>query len=109
MMSVADTALPTLKSTAIPIQSLSRLIRLQNEEDDCALDINQLQTHRDALLSQPQKLLPSGKSDPNQAAEIKDMELKIKLAQSRLAELREMREETRKNRKSWSRPEHNMP
>jgi uncharacterized protein involved in exopolysaccharide biosynthesis len=71
-----------------------RLIRLQNEEDDCALDINQLQTRRD-LLEQPQKS-PSGKSNPNQAAEIKDIDLRIKLAQSRLAGLSKMREETEK-------------
>jgi len=71
-----------------------RLIRLQNEEDDCALDVNQLQTRRN-LLEQPQKS-PSGKSDPNQAAEIKDIDLRIKLAQNRLARLREMREETQK-------------
>jgi uncharacterized protein involved in exopolysaccharide biosynthesis len=71
-----------------------RLIRLQNEEDDCTLDINQLQTRRD-LLEQPQKS-SSGKSDPNQAAEIKDVELKIKLMQSRLAGLGKMREETQK-------------
>ena len=74
----------------------TRLIRLQGEEDDCALAIEQLQTHRDALLSQPQQLLSSGKSDPNQAGGIKDLELKIKLAQSRLAGLRKMREETEK-------------
>jgi uncharacterized protein involved in exopolysaccharide biosynthesis len=74
----------------------ARLIRLQGEEDDCALAIEQLQTHRDALLSQPQQLLSSGKSDPNQTGGIKDLELKIKLAQSRLAGLRKMREETDK-------------
>lgn len=71
-----------------------RLIRLQNEEDDCALDVNQLQTRRD-LLGQLQKS-PSGKADPNQAAEIKDIELKIKLMQSRCAELGKMREVTQK-------------
>lgn len=71
-----------------------RLIRLQNKEDDCALDINQLQTHRE-LLEQPQRY-PSGKSDPNQTADIKNIELKIKLAQNRLTELRKMREETQK-------------
>lgn len=71
-----------------------RLIRLQNEEDDCALDINQLQTHRE-LLEQPQKY-PSGKSDPNQTADIKNIELEIKLAQNRFTELRKMREETQK-------------
>ncbi|MGA2322290.1 MAG: hypothetical protein ABSG22_00390 [Sedimentisphaerales bacterium] len=74
----------------------TRLIRLQNQEDDCALNADQLQTHRDALLSQPQQLLSSGKSDPNQTGGIKDLELKIKLAQSRLAGLRKMREETEK-------------
>jgi uncharacterized protein involved in exopolysaccharide biosynthesis len=73
-----------------------RLIRLQDEEDDCTLDINQLQTHRDALLSQPQQVLSSGKPDPNTNAEIKDVEFKIKLAQSRLAGLSKMREETEK-------------
>ncbi len=74
----------------------ARLIRLQGEEDDCALGIDQLQTRRDTLPGQPQQLLPSGKTDPNQVAEIKDIELKIKLAQNRLARLREMREETQK-------------
>lgn len=73
-----------------------RLIRLQNEEDDCALDINQLQTHRDALMGQPQQISSPGKPDPNTTAEIKDLELKIKLMQSRLAGLRKMREETEK-------------
>jgi uncharacterized protein involved in exopolysaccharide biosynthesis len=72
----------------------ARLIRLQNGEDDCALDVNRLQTHRD-FLGQPQKS-PSGKPDPNQAAEIKDIELKIKLMQSRCAELGKMREGTQK-------------
>jgi uncharacterized protein involved in exopolysaccharide biosynthesis len=71
-----------------------RLIRLQNEEDDCALDINQLQTRRN-LFEQPQKS-PLGKSDPNTAAGIKDLELKIRLAQNRCAELGKMREETEK-------------
>jgi hypothetical protein len=74
----------------------TRLIRLQKEEDNCAIDINQFQTHHDILLSQPQQLLSSGKPDPDQAAGIKDIELKIKLAQSRLAGIREMREETQK-------------
>jgi uncharacterized protein involved in exopolysaccharide biosynthesis len=74
----------------------ARLIHLQNEEDDCTLDIDQLQTHRDSLLGQPQQLLSSGRSDSNQAPEIKDIELKIKLAQNRLARLREMREEAQK-------------
>jgi hypothetical protein len=73
-----------------------RLIRLQNEEDNCTLDINQLQTHREVLMGQPQQILPSGKSDPNQTVEIKNIELKIKLAQSRLSRIREMREETQK-------------
>ncbi len=74
----------------------ARLIRLQGEEDDCILDMDQLQTRRDTLLGQPQQLLSSGKPDPNQAAEIKDIELKNKLAQNRLARIREMREETQK-------------
>jgi hypothetical protein len=74
----------------------TRLIRLQSEEDNCTLDMNQLQTRQDTLLSQPQQLLSSGKPDPNQAAEIKNIELKIKLAQSRLSRIREMREETQK-------------
>jgi hypothetical protein len=74
----------------------ARLIRLQGEEDNCVIDIDQLQTRREALLSEPQRLLPSGKPDPNQAAEIKGIELKMKLAQNRLARVREMREETQK-------------
>jgi uncharacterized protein involved in exopolysaccharide biosynthesis len=83
-----------LEEHGYPHPVTARLIRLQNKEDDCALDINQLQTRRD-LLEQPQKS-PSGKPDPNQAAETKEIELKIKLAQNRLAKLREMREETQK-------------
>ena len=70
----------------------TRLIRLQGEEDDCTLNIDQLKTHRDALLSQPSP----GKPDPNTNAGIKDLELKIKSAQSRLDGLRKMREETEK-------------
>ncbi len=85
-----------LEEHAYPHPITARLIHLQNEEDDCTLDIDQLQTHRDSLLSQPQQLLSSGKSDSNQAPEIKDIELKIKLAQSRFAGLRKMREETEK-------------
>ena len=76
MIFVADMVLPTLKSTTILTLITARLIRLQNEEDNCALDVNQLQTHRDILLSQPQQLLPSGKPDPNQAGKIKDWNLK---------------------------------
>ena len=70
----------------------ARLIRLQGEEDNCALDINQLQTRRDALLSRPSPAKP----DPNTTAGIKDLELKIKLAQNRLAELSKMRDVTEK-------------
>ena len=73
-----------------------RLIRLQNEEDDCVLEAEQFQTHREVLISQPQQLLSSGKPDPNQAAELKDVELQIRLTQNRLARLREMREEAQK-------------
>lgn len=74
----------------------ARLIHLQDEEDNCVLDMDQLQTHRDALMGQPQQILSSGKSDTNQTAETKDIELKTKLAQNRLARIREMREETQK-------------
>ena len=74
----------------------ARLIRLQSEEDNCALETKQLQTHHDALLSQPQQISSSGKPDPNLAAEIKDVDLKIKLTQSRCAGLGKMREETEK-------------
>jgi len=81
-----------LEEHAYPHPITVRLIRLQNEEDNCALDINQLQTRRDALLSQPSP----GKPDPNTTAGIKDLELKIKLAQKRLDGLRKMREETEK-------------
>ena len=73
-----------------------RLIRLQNEEDDCVLEAEQFQTHREVLISQPQQLLSSGKSDPNQVAELKGVELQIRLTQNRLARVREMREETQK-------------
>jgi len=85
-----------LEEHGYPHPVTARLVRLQGEEDDCAIDINQLQTHRDSLLNQPQQLLSSGKSDPNQTPEIKDIELKIKLAQNRLVRIREMREETQK-------------
>jgi hypothetical protein len=85
-----------LEEHSYPHPVTVRLIRLQNEEDNCTLDINQLQTHREVLMGQPQQILPSGKSDPNQTVEIKNIELKIKLAQSRLSRIREMREETQK-------------
>jgi uncharacterized protein involved in exopolysaccharide biosynthesis len=71
-----------------------RLIRLQKDEDNCVLDVNKLQTHRD-FLEQSQKT-PSGKPDPNSNAEIKNVELKIKMAQSRLTELGKMRESAEK-------------
>jgi hypothetical protein len=74
----------------------ARLIRLQNEEDGSVLEVEQLQTRHEKLLGQPQQLLSSGKPDPNQETEIKNIELKIKLAQSRLSRIREMREETQK-------------
>jgi uncharacterized protein involved in exopolysaccharide biosynthesis len=88
-----------LEEHGYPHPVTTRLIRLQGKEDDCVLDIDRLQTRRDILLGQPQQLLSSGKSDPNQAPEIKDLELKIKLAQNRLARIREMREEAQKKQK----------
>ncbi len=87
-----------LEEHSYPHPVTVRLIHLQNEEDDCALGIDQLQAHRDALLSQPS----TGKPDPNHADEIKDIELKVKLAQNRLAKLREMREETQKKQDELS-------
>jgi hypothetical protein len=81
-----------LEEHTYPHPVTARLIRLQGEEDNCALDINQLQTRRDALLSQPSP----GKPDPNTTAGIKDLELKIKLVQNRFAGLGKMREETEK-------------
>jgi hypothetical protein len=74
----------------------ARLIRLQSEEDDCALEIEQLQTHRDALLSQPQ-VSSSGKAEPNSTADIQDVQFRLKLLQGRFAELKKMREEAEKN------------
>jgi uncharacterized protein involved in exopolysaccharide biosynthesis len=85
-----------LEEHAYPHPVTARLLRLQGEEDNCALNIDQLKTHRDALQSQPTQVLSSGKPDPNLTAGIKDVELKIKLAQSRLDGLRKMREETEK-------------
>lgn len=73
----------------------ARLIRLQSEEDDCALEIEQLQTHRDELLSQPQ-VLHSGKAEPNSTAEMRDVQFRLKLLQGRFAELKKMCEETEK-------------
>lgn len=70
----------------------ARLMRLEAEEDDCLLDMNQLKTHREILLGQPQQILPSGKPDPNQAAEMKNVEFQIKLTQGKLEELRKMHE-----------------
>ena len=89
-------AFADLEEHNYPHPITARLLRLQEQEDNCTLDMDQLQTHREALLGQPQQLLSSGKPDPNQAGELKGVELKTRLAQNRLARVREMREETQK-------------
>jgi uncharacterized protein involved in exopolysaccharide biosynthesis len=70
----------------------ARLIRLQNEEDNCALEIKKLEIHRDEMLKQPQ----GSKAEPNLTAESKDVQFRLKSAQGRLAELKKMREEAAK-------------
>jgi len=84
-----------LEEHPYPHPVTARLIRLQNEEDNCALDINQLQTRRDEIIGEPQ-VSSSGKNEPNMTADVKAVQLKLKLSQGRFAELKKMREETEK-------------
>jgi outer membrane murein-binding lipoprotein Lpp len=69
-----------------------RLMRLEAELDNCALEIKQLQARLDYLLSRP-PVSPSGKNDPNLDSETQKIQAEIKLSQIKLTELEKMREE----------------
>jgi uncharacterized protein involved in exopolysaccharide biosynthesis len=60
-----------------------RLIRLQSEEDECAVEIEQLKTQSQTS--------SSGKVEPNSGATDKDSQLRLTLLQGRLEGLRKMR------------------
>lgn len=82
--------LTDLEQHDYPHPITARLIRLQGEEDDCVLEIKQLQIQLDELAGQPQ-VSSSGKAEPNSPAAVKDVQLQLKLLQGRLEGLRKMR------------------
>jgi uncharacterized protein involved in exopolysaccharide biosynthesis len=77
-----------------------RLMRLQHEEDDCTIEIAQLKILNDELLSQP-AAKSSGKAEPNQTEEIKDVQFQLRLLQKKFTELDKMREEAEKNKEEF--------
>jgi capsular polysaccharide biosynthesis protein len=89
-----------LEQHNFPHPFTERLIRLQREEDDCAIEISQLKILNDELQSRA-AAKSSGKTEPNQAAEIKDSQLRLKLLQGKFAELAKMREEAAKNQEEF--------
>ena len=72
-----------------------RLIRLQSEEDECTIEIEQLKAQSSELLSQAQTS-PKGKAEPNSGAFDKDAQLRLRSLQGRLEGVGKMRAEAEK-------------
>jgi uncharacterized protein involved in exopolysaccharide biosynthesis len=81
-----------LEQHNFPSPLVERLIRIQREEDDCSIEIAQLKILNDELQSRAAEK-SSGKTEPNQTTEIKDVQFQLRLLQKKLTELAKMREE----------------
>jgi uncharacterized protein involved in exopolysaccharide biosynthesis len=82
-----------LEQHSYPDPAISRLIDLRKRADSCALEIGEVQFFLEDINAQPSS---ADKTEVKPNAEVKELQAKLRMLQSRLAELQAMREEAKK-------------